>query len=478
MKHEKKQDIALLRYTAIAPVVAGLDETYRSNNEYYRDISEKGITGPDGQVYHFHPDTMQRWYSAYKQHGFDALLPRDRKDAGKSRKVNDDILEQLRYFAENYPRMPATEMHRKLGENGTIADGQISLSTVTRCVASIRKETGQSPNKDMRRYERPHINEVWCGDSSVGPRLKGTDGQKQRVYIIALIDDASRFIIGADLFFQDNFVNLMSVMRSAVAKYGRPKVWRFDNGRSYRNRQMDLLSARIGTTLSYCQPYTPQGKSKIERLFRTLKDHWLASLDLQDFRSLDELRGSFQEWVRKYNQTPHSSLHGKTPQDRFFSEPEQIRRLPDEEIDRAFLLEADRRVSADCVITIDHVEYEVDCRYAKQKLRIRYSPDMKDVFIVEQDGTLTPVRLLNKIENASVKREKFLLCRGRNDGLYFKIRAGVQPLPQELTRGTGRDGTVQGSMHTPGLPPADEGIRHPDRTAGPRENDRDTELDP
>ena len=116
--------------------------------------------------------------------------------------------------------------------------------------------------------------------------------------------------------------------------------------------------------------------------------------------------------MRKYNQTPHSSLHGKTPQDRFFSEAEQIRRLPDEEIDRAFLLEADRRVSADCVITIDHVEYEVDCRYAKQKLRIRYSPDMKDVFIVEQDGTLTPVRLLNKIENASVKREKFLLCRG------------------------------------------------------------------
>jgi hypothetical protein len=58
------------------------------------------------------------------------------------------------------------------------------------------------------------------------------------------------------------------------------------------------------------------------------------------------------------------------------------------------------------------VEYEVDCRYAKQKLRIRYSPDMKEVYIVEQDGTLTPVRLLNKVENASVKREKFMLCRG------------------------------------------------------------------
>ena len=412
MDYVKKQDVALLRYTAIAPVVTGLGDAYCSNNDYYREISEKGVTGPDGKVYHFHPDTLQRWYSAYKRQGFEALMPRDRRDAGKSRKIDADLLEQLTYFVEHYPRMPATEILRKLEENGSVTDGQVSLSTITRCVSNIRRSAGASPNRDMRRYERPHINEVWCGDSSVGPRLKGADGRKQRVYIIALIDDASRFITGADLFFNDNFVNLMSVMRSAVAKYGRPKVWRFDNGRTYRNRQMDLLSARIGTTLSYCQPYTPQGKSKIERWFLTLKDHWYASLDLTEFRSLDELRGSFQEWVRIYNQTPHSSLQGKTPQERFFSEPEQIRRLPDQDLDRSFLLETDRRVSADSVIVIDHVEYEVDCRYAKQKLRIRYSPDMKEVYIVEQDGTLTPVRLLNKVENASVKREKFMLCRG------------------------------------------------------------------
>lgn len=27
----------------------------------------------------------------------------------------------------------------------------------------------------MRRYERAHVNEVWCGDSSVGPYLKTED---------------------------------------------------------------------------------------------------------------------------------------------------------------------------------------------------------------------------------------------------------------------------------------------------------------
>ena len=101
-----------------------------------------------------------------------------------------------------------------------------------------------------------------------------------------------------------------------------------------------------------------------------------------------------------------------TPQDRFFSEPDHIRRLSDEDIEASFLLEIERRVSTDSVITIDQIEYEVDCRFAKQRIKLRYSPDFKDIFIVEADGTLTPIRLLNKTENAFVKREKIHLCRG------------------------------------------------------------------
>ena len=69
-----------------------------------------------------------------------------------------------------------------------------------------------------------------CGDSSVGPYLKTEDGKKHKVYVIALIDDASRYIVGIDVFFNDNFVNLMSVMKSAVAKFGVPKLFKLDFG--------------------------------------------------------------------------------------------------------------------------------------------------------------------------------------------------------------------------------------------------------
>lgn len=412
MTQEQTQEIALMRYSVISPLISGLQDNYSSHEAFFRDASAKGIIAPDGTKKHYAPTTIKKWYNHYKQGGFDALIPSSRADLGKPRKLDDELQEQIKYLKSNYPRMSAAAIYRQLRDNGSIRPEDLSESTVNRYLNSLALEMKTATSQDMRRYERPHINEVWCGDSSVGPYLKTADGKKHKVYLIALIDDASRFIVGIDVFFNDNFINLMSVIKSAVAKYGRPQMFNFDNGSSYRNKQMELLAARLGSVIHYDQPYTPTQKAKIERWFRTCKDQWMASLDIRDFHSLDELRGNLMAYVNKYNQTVHSSLKGKTPQDRFFSEPERIRRLSDEEIGHDFLLEIERRVSVDSVITIDQVEYEVDCRFAKQRVRLRYSPDMEDIFIAEQDGTLTPIRLLNKQENSFVKREKIHLCRG------------------------------------------------------------------
>ena len=412
MDQQKQHDLALMRYSVIAPLVTGLSDDYTSLEAFYRDASAKGVIHPDGSIKHYAPGTIEKWYRNYKQDGFDALIPTNRADLGVPRKLDEQLQEQILYLKTNYPRMSSSAIYRQLKDNGSIKAGELSESTVNRFVNVISIQLKTTTNQDMRRYERPHINEVWCGDSSVGPYLTTSDGKKHKVYIIALIDDASRFIVGIDVFFHDNFVNLMSVMKSAVAKYGRPKMFNFDNGSSYKNKQMELLAARIGSVVHYDQPYSPTQKAKIERWFRTMKDQWMSSLDIRDFHSLEELRGNLFAYVQIYNQTVHSSLKGASPQDRFFSEPECIRRLSDFEIENSFLLEIERRVSADSVIVIDQVEYEVDYRFAKQRIRLRYSPNLEDIFIVEADGTLTPIRLLNKVDNANVKRDKIHLCRG------------------------------------------------------------------
>lgn len=411
MTDEKRQQLALMRYGIIAPVVCHTLPEGTSNHSYFEQAAQTPYTDPDGKVRYFSVKTFERWYYFYRTAGFDGLLKQPRDDSGKSRKIDADIYEQIKYLKEKYPRIPSTEILRQLISTGTVKEGELSLSTVTRCVNKIVEQQKLPVGADMRRYERPHINEVWCGDSCVGPKVI-IEGAKRRIYIIALIDDASRFVTGAFVFYHDDFVSLLQVIKSATMKYGVPKVFNFDNGHTYRNHQMELLAARIATTIHYCQPYTPTQKSKIERWFRTLRDKWLSITDLKRFNSLDEIQHSLDQFVSEYNHTVHSSLNGKTPDERFFSEPERIRRISSDEADKSFLLEIERRVSNDSVITIDNIEYEVDSRYSGTRVRLRYSPDMKTIYLVESSGTLTPIRLLNKQENASVKRNKTYLTGG------------------------------------------------------------------
>ena len=199
----------------------------------------------------------------------------------------------------------------------------------------------------------------------------------------------------------------MSVIKSAVTKYGRPKMFNFDNGTNYRCNQMTLLAARIGTTINYNPPATPTSKAKIERWFRTLKDQWMSQLNYNDYHSLQELKNSLLKYVQQYNNTIHTSLNGKKPIDRFFEESNMIVRVPQEMIDKMFLLEIERKVSADNVILIDQVQYEVDYKYAGMKVLLRYSPDLKDVYVVNKDDqTLEKINILKKVENSKITRKK------------------------------------------------------------------------
>ncbi len=412
MDQNKRQDIALLRYSVIAPLITGSLPDGQSKEAFFRDAAAREFKEPDGRTRRYSPSAIKHWYQHYQHSGFEGLLPSNRSDCGKSRSIDGELKEEIRYLKHTCPRLSAAAIYRQLKDKGSIRPGELSESTVCRFINHMMEEEKLATSQELRRYECPHICDAWYGDTSSGPYLKTADGKKHRVYIIALIDDASRFIVGADVFFNDNFVNLMSVMKSAVSKYGKPKLFSFDNGPSYRNKQMELLAARIGSAVRYCRPYTPVQKAKIERWFSTMKSNWMAPLDMRDFHTLEELRGNLLSYVRLYNHSPHSSLHGKTPEERFFSEPGLIRRLTDEQIESSFLLEVQRRVSADSVIVIDQVQYEVDYRFAKRRITLRYTPDMDAVYVVEADGSLSPIRLLNKQENASVKRGKVRLAGG------------------------------------------------------------------
>lgn len=136
----------------------------------------------------------------------------------------------------------------------------------------------------------------------------------------------------------------------------------------------------------------------------------MSQLCMTDYKSLDELRKSLFMFVQEYNQRAHSSLNGKSPMERFFSESTLIIRMNEDEIERSFLLEIERKVSNDSVIVIDEKEYEVNYKYQGQRLLIRYSPDLKKVYVVDSiSKEMEPIERLDKNKNSTMHRQKVKL---------------------------------------------------------------------
>lgn len=149
MNQDKKQAIALMRYSAIAPLISGTDSDYVSLSAYFRERSAKGIKAPNGEIRHYSPGTIEKWYFAYKKDGFDALVPAGRSDCGVSRKIDDELSEEIKYLKHTYPRLSASAIYRQLQDKGSISSKQISESTICRFINQMMLTERLTNNQDM-----------------------------------------------------------------------------------------------------------------------------------------------------------------------------------------------------------------------------------------------------------------------------------------------------------------------------------------
>lgn len=123
-----------------------------------------------------------------------------------------------------------------------------------------------------------------------------------------IIDDHSRLLVGGGLFYNDNAYNFQKVFKQAVAAYGILMKLYVDNGCSYSNEQLSLICGSIGTVLLHTKIRDGASKAKIERQWRTLKESWLYTLDLDSIHSLEEFNRLLADYIRTYNTSFHSGI--------------------------------------------------------------------------------------------------------------------------------------------------------------------------
>lgn len=237
------------------------------------------------------------------------------------------------------------------------------------------------------------------------------EGKNRRTYLIMILDDHSRMIVGGRLFYQENAANFQQVLREAVAAYGIPHKLYVDNGAPYSNDQLSYICGSIGTVLLHTPVRDGASKGKVERNFRTLKERWLYGLDISQIRSLKEFNGLLADYIRKHNTTVHS-VTGQSPLERYLSGNEKIRKPKSLEwLEECFHNRIYRRVNRDATIHLMNTVYDAPMQFIGQKVEVRFLPGQADGAYVLYGGEHYPLRLTDRVENGRTKRDNGLSIR-------------------------------------------------------------------
>ena len=94
MDEKTAKELALFRYSLIAPVVSGT-LTEESKSAYYRRVAGSCHTLPDGKKVRFKACTIKDWYLKYCCGGLDALIPKARIDSGQTRVLPKQARDQI-----------------------------------------------------------------------------------------------------------------------------------------------------------------------------------------------------------------------------------------------------------------------------------------------------------------------------------------------------------------------------------------------
>jgi transposase InsO family protein len=185
------------------------------------------------------------------------------------------------------------------------------------------EEVTTRPHPDkVRSFERATPNQLWQTDLFTFMLKR----QNRRVYLVAFMDDHSRFITGYGLHASQSTALVLEIVRAAIVAYGTPQEILTDNGSQYItwrgtsafHRELD----KRGIKHLVAKPQRPQTLGKVERFWGTL---WRECIETSVFLDMEDARRRIGHFIDYYNfQRPHQGIDGLVPADRFFGAASEV----------------------------------------------------------------------------------------------------------------------------------------------------------
>lgn len=378
---ERSEEIATNRMQLIAPLLTeGLDAS--KIMQLRKQICEaNGISDR----------TLRRYQANYQAGGYQNLKPKS-KQHSQTEAIPQPVLEQAILLRREVPGRSVAQIIQILEWEGLVEPGALKRSTLQEKLAqkgysSRHMKIYASSGIATRRFQRKQRNAMWHSDIKYGPYLPiGPDGKKKQIYLVAFLDDATRYILHGEFYASLDATIVEDAFRKAILKYGLPDSVYFDNGKQFRNKWMTRACSKLSIQLIFARPYGCEATGKIER-FNRVVDNFLDEAHLEKAQTLDEFNQLFAIWVDEcYQNKSHSGLkENQSPAMVYRNDSKPATFIDPADLANAFLHCESRKVDKAGCISFDGKKYEVGIVFTGYRVDVIFDPSDKSVVTIEHD---------------------------------------------------------------------------------------------
>jgi transposase InsO family protein len=260
--------------------------------------------------------TLYAWKKAFDERGPAGLMPQPR-GAKRGSHLPELTKRAILMLKEANPDWGCQRISDALLRGPALPASAGAVSRVLHEAGYELEEVATVPHPDRPRFfERATPQQLWQSDLFTFVLKR----QNRRVYLVAFMDDHSRFVVSYGLHASQSAALVLEVLRAGIASYGAPQEVLTDNGTQYvtwrgKSAFSKELEAR-GIAHIVARPRHPQTLGKIERFWGTL---WRECVQAAIFIDLEDARKRIGLFIDHYNfQRPHQGIDGLAPADRFF----------------------------------------------------------------------------------------------------------------------------------------------------------------
>jgi putative transposase len=359
---DRATEVALFRYALIREAADPALST-RQRGRLVRRLAEGVHVGPGGVEVRVGRSTADQWIRAWRAGGFEALKPKAR---ALSPRVPAATLEMAEALKREQPARTAAQIGHILAEATGWAPNERTLQRHFRRAGLTRAALGAT-REAFGRFEASRPNELWVGDALHGPVVG-----RHKAILFAFLDDHARLVAGHRWGTAEDTLRAEAALRAGLTSRGIPGAVYLDNGSPFVSSQLLRACATLGIRLIHSRPGRPEGRGKIERFFRTVRDQFLVEVAHAEVPDVVRLNQLFAAWVETvYHRAVHSETL-MTPLERF--DGASLRYPTPAQLHEAFLWSETRTVTKTATVSLHTNTYEVDAALVGRRVELVFDP--------------------------------------------------------------------------------------------------------